>query len=42
MKDWTYIELDTTLSFGSMRETATTMIENVQQQLEKLATIGKT
>ncbi|XP_017162852.1 zinc-binding protein A33-like [Poecilia reticulata] len=38
MKDWTYIELDTTLSFGSMRETAT-MIENIQQQLEKLATI---
>ncbi|XP_027893720.1 E3 ubiquitin-protein ligase TRIM11-like [Xiphophorus couchianus] len=41
-KDWTYIELDTTLSFGSMRETATTMIENVQQQLEKLATIELT
>uniref|UniRef100_A0A3B3YFT2 Uncharacterized protein n=2 Tax=Poecilia mexicana TaxID=48701 RepID=A0A3B3YFT2_9TELE len=39
MKDRTYIELDTTLSFGSMRETATTMIENIQQQLEKLATI---
>ncbi|KAM4714667.1 uncharacterized protein FYW61_019600 [Anableps anableps] len=39
MKDWTYIELDTTLSFGSMRKTTTTMTENIQQQLEKLATI---
>ncbi|XP_054914441.1 E3 ubiquitin-protein ligase TRIM38-like [Poeciliopsis prolifica] len=38
-KDWKNIELDTTLSFGSMRETATTMIENIQQQLEKLAAI---
>ncbi|MEQ2267383.1 hypothetical protein XENORESO_005161 [Xenotaenia resolanae] len=39
MKDWTDVELDTSLSFGSMRETTTTMIENIEQELEKLATI---
>ncbi|KAM4714638.1 pyrin-like [Anableps anableps] len=36
MKDWTDVELDTTLSFGSMRETTTTMVKNIQQELEKL------
>ncbi|XP_047241205.1 E3 ubiquitin-protein ligase TRIM39-like [Girardinichthys multiradiatus] len=39
MKDWTDVELDTSLSFGSMRETTTTMIENIEKELEKLATI---
>ncbi|MEQ2240235.1 hypothetical protein ILYODFUR_012769 [Ilyodon furcidens] len=37
--DMTDVELDTSLSFGSMRETTTTMIENIEQELEKLATI---
>ncbi|XP_047241037.1 E3 ubiquitin-protein ligase TRIM21-like [Girardinichthys multiradiatus] len=39
MKDWTDVQLDTTLSFGSMRETTTTMVKNIQQQLEKLDAI---
>ncbi|XP_036002817.1 E3 ubiquitin-protein ligase TRIM38-like [Fundulus heteroclitus] len=39
MKDWTGVELDTSLSFGSMREITTTMIENIQLKLEKMATI---
>lgn len=40
-KDWADVELDTTLSFGVMRETITTMIEQMQQELEKLASIGR-
>ncbi|XP_044038932.1 E3 ubiquitin-protein ligase TRIM39-like [Siniperca chuatsi] len=35
-KDWTEIELDTLLSFGTMRKTITTMLEEIQQELEKL------
>lgn len=41
MKDWTDVELDTTLSFGSMRETTTTMIKRIQEKLEELDSIGK-
>ncbi|XP_017162830.1 E3 ubiquitin-protein ligase TRIM21-like [Poecilia reticulata] len=37
--DWTDVELDTTLSFGSMRETTTTMVKQIQQELEKLDAI---
>ncbi|XP_043954300.1 E3 ubiquitin-protein ligase TRIM21-like isoform X2 [Gambusia affinis] len=36
MTDWTDVELDTTLSFGSMRETTTAMVKKIQQELEKL------
>ncbi|XP_032439176.1 E3 ubiquitin-protein ligase TRIM39-like isoform X1 [Xiphophorus hellerii] len=36
MTDWTDVELDTSLSFGSMRETTTTMVKKIQQELEKL------
>ncbi|KAM4714666.1 E3 ubiquitin-protein ligase TRIM39-like [Anableps anableps] len=38
MKNWTNVKLDTSLSFGSMRESTTTMIKNIQQELEKLVT----
>ncbi|XP_045920702.1 E3 ubiquitin-protein ligase TRIM21-like [Micropterus dolomieu] len=36
IKEWTEVELDTSLSFGTMRKTTTTMLENIQQELEKL------
>ncbi|XP_047241040.1 pyrin-like [Girardinichthys multiradiatus] len=39
MKNWTNVELNTSLSFGSMRKTTTTMMTNIQQELEKLASI---
>ncbi|XP_017287537.1 E3 ubiquitin-protein ligase TRIM39 isoform X3 [Kryptolebias marmoratus] len=39
MKNWADVELDTSLTFGIMRETTTTMIEKIQQELEKLAFI---
>ncbi|XP_054914570.1 uncharacterized protein LOC129378287 [Poeciliopsis prolifica] len=38
MTDWTDVELDTTLSFGSMRKTTTRMVKEIQQELEKLDT----
>lgn len=40
MKNWTHVNLNTSLSFGSMRETIA-MIEDIQMELEKMATIGK-
>ncbi|XP_029311264.1 uncharacterized protein LOC115024024 [Cottoperca gobio] len=36
LKDSTEVELDTSLSFGTMRKTTTTMLEQIQQQLDKL------
>nr|XP_046235836.1 E3 ubiquitin-protein ligase TRIM39-like [Scatophagus argus] len=36
IKDWTEVEFDTKLSFGSMRTTVTTMLEEIKQELEKL------
>ncbi|XP_051799753.1 E3 ubiquitin-protein ligase TRIM21-like isoform X2 [Acanthochromis polyacanthus] len=39
MKDWTEVELDTSLSFGTMRKTTAAMMEKIQQELEKLAPI---
>lgn len=41
MRDWTKVELDTSLSFGTMKKTTTTMMERIQQELEKLACVGK-
>lgn len=41
IKDSTEIELDTSLSFGTMRKTTTAMLEQIQQQLEKLTSTGK-
>ncbi|XP_038128812.1 E3 ubiquitin-protein ligase TRIM38-like [Cyprinodon tularosa] len=38
MKNWTHVNLNTSLSFGSMRETIA-MIEDIQMELEKMATI---
>lgn len=40
IKDWAEIELDTSLSFGTMRKITTQMLEEIQQELEKLTTIG--
>ncbi|KAM7377089.1 hypothetical protein PAMA_013732 [Pampus argenteus] len=39
VKDWTEVELDTSLSFGTMRQSTATMMENIQEQLEKLTSI---
>ncbi|XP_054458023.1 E3 ubiquitin-protein ligase TRIM39-like [Anoplopoma fimbria] len=38
-KDSTEVELDTSLSFGTMRKTTTTMLEQIQQKLEELTSI---
>ncbi|XP_044197321.1 E3 ubiquitin-protein ligase TRIM39-like [Thunnus albacares] len=42
IKDWTEVDLDTSLSFGTMRKTTTTMMEKIQQELEKLTPIELT
>lgn len=34
-------EFDTSLSFGTMRETTTSLLEGIQEELEKLAVTGK-
>ncbi|XP_015801796.3 E3 ubiquitin-protein ligase TRIM39 [Nothobranchius furzeri] len=39
MRDWTNVELDTSLSFGTMRDTIITLVEEIQQEVEKLTTI---
>ncbi|KAM3590085.1 uncharacterized protein V6R79_003541 [Siganus canaliculatus] len=36
---WIKRQLDTSLLFGTLRKTATTMLEQIQQQLEKLASM---
>lgn len=38
-KDWTEVEIDTSLLFGSMRKITTTLLEKIQQELEKLSAI---
>ncbi|XP_028420133.1 E3 ubiquitin-protein ligase TRIM39 [Perca flavescens] len=39
LKDSTEVDLDTSLSFGTMRKTTTTMLEQIQQKLENLTSI---
>ncbi|TKS93180.1 E3 ubiquitin-protein ligase TRIM21 [Collichthys lucidus] len=39
IKDWTKVEFDTSLAFGTMRKTTTTLLEEIQQKLEKLTSI---
>ncbi|XP_073331262.1 E3 ubiquitin-protein ligase TRIM21-like [Pagrus major] len=39
VKDWTEVEFDTSLTFGTMRRTTTTLLEEIQQELEKLTSI---
>ncbi|KAM9335530.1 E3 ubiquitin-protein ligase TRIM21-like [Symphorus nematophorus] len=39
MRDWTDVEFDTSLSFGTMRKTINTLLEQIQQHLEKLTPI---
>lgn len=34
-------ELDTSLSFGTMRKLTTTLLEEIQKELDKLAATGK-
>lgn len=41
IKDWTKVEFDTSLAFGTMRKTTTTLLEQIEQKLEKLTSIGK-
>lgn len=40
-KDCCETELDTTLSFGTMRKLTTTLLEEIQKKLEELAATGK-
>ncbi|KAF6730664.1 Pyrin [Oryzias melastigma] len=40
MKDWTEVELDTSLSFGSMRKITEELIEKFQQELNRLSSIA--
>ncbi|KAM4537008.1 E3 ubiquitin-protein ligase TRIM21-like [Odontesthes bonariensis] len=37
IRDWTEVELDTSLLFGTMMTTTTKMMEQIQQELDKLA-----
>ncbi|KAG7234251.1 hypothetical protein INR49_005459, partial [Caranx melampygus] len=39
IKDWAEIELDTSLSFGTMRKITIQTLEQIQQELEKLTSI---
>ncbi|XP_071315164.1 E3 ubiquitin-protein ligase TRIM39-like [Trachinotus anak] len=39
IKDWAEVELDTSLSFGTMRKTTAIMMEQIQQEMEKLTSI---
>lgn len=34
-------ELDTSLSFGTMRKTTTSLLKGIQEELDKLAATGK-
>lgn len=40
-EDWREIEFDTSLSFGTMRKTTTCLVEQIQQELEKLTATGE-
>ncbi|XP_008277938.1 E3 ubiquitin-protein ligase TRIM39-like [Stegastes partitus] len=37
--DCSHVELDTSLSFGNMRKTTTVMMQQIQQELEKLSSV---
>uniref|UniRef100_A0A8P4GSD3 Uncharacterized protein n=2 Tax=Dicentrarchus labrax TaxID=13489 RepID=A0A8P4GSD3_DICLA len=39
IKDWTEVEFDTSLSFGTMRKTTAALLEQIQQELENLTSI---
>uniref|UniRef100_A0A3B3IN52 Uncharacterized protein n=1 Tax=Oryzias latipes TaxID=8090 RepID=A0A3B3IN52_ORYLA len=39
MKDWTKVQLNTSLSFGSLRKTTEALIEKFQQELDRLSSI---
>lgn len=41
IRDRTEIEFDTSLSFGTMRKNTTKLLEEIQQELEKLTFIGE-
>lgn len=41
IRDWCEIDFDTSLCFGTMRETTTTLFEEIQDELEKLTSTGK-
>lgn len=41
LKDSGENELDTSLSFGTMRKTTTSLLEQIQKELDKLAATGK-
>ena len=41
VKEWTEVEFDSSMTFGTMRRTVNALLEEVQQELEKLTSIGK-
>lgn len=41
LRDSSENEFDTSLSFGTMRETTTSLLEGIQEELDKLAVTGK-
>ncbi|XP_055012438.1 E3 ubiquitin-protein ligase TRIM21-like [Boleophthalmus pectinirostris] len=41
VKDWTSVELDTSVSFGSLRKITTEAMEQIQGHLDKLTALGK-
>lgn len=39
--EWTEVEFDTSLSFGTMRKVTAGLLEEIQQELEKLTATGE-
>lgn len=40
LSDFSENEFDTSLSFGTMRKTTTSLLEGIQEELDKLAATG--
>lgn len=39
--DWEEVNLDTSVSFGTIRKITTVMLEKIQQEMDNLTSIGK-
>ena len=39
--DWKNVSVDTSLSFGTLRVTTSTMVKEIQQKLENLSSLGE-
>lgn len=40
IRDWAEVEFNTSLSFGVMRKTTAIMMDQIQEELEKLTSAG--